>query len=422
LYLEQEEELAIEAREGEVESLTSARTRGLGMRVLCGGRLGFSFTNNLSSAEMELVADRALAAARHMSDDAFPGFVPAPANGLPELKINDTSLAAVPRSEKIKKAMMIEAAALAVDPRVKRVRGAEYQEVSSRVRIINSAGADLESLSTLVSASVEVVAEDRADAQSSYEFETVHYYDMLDVEMVGREAARRAVALLGGGSLAPGQYPVVLSPMAAAALLSVLAPAAFGDAVLKNRSWLAGRQGQAVASKLVTVVDDPLNAAGPGAQPFDDEGSVSRTTTVIAEGVLERFLYDVWYGGRAGVGSSGNGVRGSYAAPPEVSSTNWILLPGRSSESDLIGQVDDGLYVVDFMGLHTADSASGEFSLGAQGFRIVKGKLGDPVARVALAGELEEVLAGVEAVSDTVKFSGDSGSPAVLIGRLDLSG
>jgi PmbA protein len=422
VYLEEEDSLTIEVREGEVESLSAARSRGLAVRVLSAGRLGFSFTNSLVPADLRAVVEQAVAAAGDLSEDGSPGFMAPPVSGWPSLQIEDRSLARLSREEKIKRAMALEASALGYDPRVKRVRGAEYEEVLGRVWIENSAGLSAFGALTLVSASVEAVAEDKGEAQSGFEFETVHYYDMLNQVRVGAEAARKAVALLGGKPLAPGRYPVMLSAEAAAGLISVLAPAVCGDAVAKQRSWLEGQRGQRVASPAVTLMDDGLCEAGPAAFPFDDEGAVSRATTVIREGVLENFLYDSYYGAKTGAGSSGNGLRSSYFLPPGVDTTNWVLSPGRVTEGDLIRQVDRGVLIVDFLGLHTADPVTGEFSLGAQGFRLEGGRVGEPVTGIALAGKLSELLDRVEAVSDKIRFSGDTGAPAVLIGQLDISG
>lgn len=422
VYLEEEESLAIEVREGEVDSLTSARSRGLAVRLIRHGRMGFSFTNDFFPDALRAVVDQAAAAADHLAENRAARFIPPPQGPWPEMRISDDSLAAAPREAKIARARALEAAALEHDPRVKRTRAAEYEEVLGRVWLINSAGLSAVGATTLVSASIEVVAEDRGEAQSAYEFETVHYYDMLNEARVGAEAARKAAALLHGRPLTPGRYPVVLSPAAAAGLIAVLAPAVCGDAVAKQRSWLAGRQGERVASPAVTLVDDGRWEAGPGAFPFDDEGAASRDTTVIRAGVLEHFLYDSYYGARSGAGTTGNGLRASYYLPPAVDVTNWVLMPGRQTEADLIRQVDRGVMIIDFLGLHTADPVTGEFSLGAQGFRIEHGRIGEPVTGIAIAGGLDELLNRVEAVGDRVRFSEDAGAPAVLIGRLDISG
>jgi PmbA protein len=212
----------------------------------------------------------------------------------------------------------------------------------------------------------------------------------------------------------------VLGPEAAAGMISVLAPAAGADAVDKGRSWLAGMQGKKVASPAVTIVDDALWEDGPAAFPFDDEGFVARTTTVIREGKLESYLNNSYYGTKAGTGSTGNGMRSSYYLPPGVDATNWLLLPGKCSEEELIGQVSEGLLVLEILGLHTADPVTGEFSLGVSGHWIRRGRIAEPVAGATISGELSELLERVAAVADAIKYTGEAGAPAVLVEDLDV--
>jgi PmbA protein len=422
VYLEDERRLTIEVREAKVESLISARAAGLGVRVLRADRMGSSYTNDFQPEAIAEAVARALTAATYLGADPHNGFTAPPAGGWPRLEIADPTLLEIPESEKVGRAEALEASALGFAPEVARVRGAEYEEIRSRVWVVNSEGVRAAGETTLCSAALEAVAERGDLAESASELETVHFYDKLDVARVGREAARMAVRLLGARPFAGGRMPVVLCPDAAAGLLSTLAPAVFGDAVAKGRSWLSGRLGGKVASAAVTIVDDGLWAEGPGAFPFDDEGAVSRRTPVIAAGVLQGYLYDYYYGRKSGRGSSANGLRPAYFLPPMVDTTNWVLLPGKATEAELIGRVEDGLYLVEFLGLHTADPITGEFSLGASGFYLRRGRVEEPVTGIAIAGTMAEVLPRVAEVADVVKWSGDAGSPAVLIEEMDISG
>ena len=422
VYLENEQRLTIEVRDGKVESLISARASGLSVRVLKDRRMGSSYTNDLKPAAVAETLARALTAAEYLPQDDAWHFIAPPAGDWPAPAIADPRLLEIPETEKVARAAAIEEAALAYDPRVRRVRGAEYEEIRSRVWIVNSEGVRASGETTLVSAALEAVAEDGNDSESASELATEHFYDRLDVARVGREAAQMAVRMLGSAAIPGGCLPVVLAPDAAAGLFAALAPAVYGDSIEKGRSWLGDKLGKKIASGAVGFVDDGLCVDGPGAFPFDDEGSVSRRTAVVEAGVLQGFLYDSYYGRRSGAGSTANGLRPAYFLPPVVDTTNWMLLPGRSSEAGLIAQVEDGVYIVEFLGLHTADSVTGEFSLGASGFRIEHGRLGAPVTGLAIAGTMSELLERVAGVADRVKWSGDAGSPAVLIEELDISG
>ncbi len=420
IYLELERKLSIEVKDQEVEAMTSADSRGLAVRVISEGRVGFSYSNNFSRDHIARTLESAADSARYLSrDDAYT--FASPEGAYPELDLTDRRLFSIPELEKIGAALEIERSALRHDPLVTRARGAEYEEYHGLTRVLNSNGVDAVYENTLVIASLDAVAEKDREAQTGSEFETSHRYDMIDFSRVGETAARRAVSMLGARPNVSGKLPVVLSPYAAAGLIAAMTPAAQGDAVSKNRSWLQGKLGERIASELVNLVDDALNIDGPAAAPFDDEGVRSRKTSVIEAGVLASYLFDTYYGHKEGKGSTGNGQRPSYNLPPSIDSTNWMLLPGEGEESSLIAAAEKGLYVLEFLGLHTADPVTGEFSLGASGFRIEKGKLGEPVAGVAIASSMGELLSRVSGVAEEIKFSGDAGAPAILIEELDIS-
>jgi PmbA protein len=402
--------------------LISARAAGLAIRILVHGRLGLSYTNNLLPAAVREAVERARQAAEYMPREKTRRLAGPEPGEWPALNISDPGLSQIPEREKIRQALRIEASALAVDPRVTKVRGAEYEESRSRVWVLSSEGIDAQAETTLVSAGLEAVAEAKGEAQSGSELETVHFYDKLDVVRAGESAAKKAVMQLGSRPGRGGRRPVVLAPEAAAGLISALAPAASGEAVAKERSWLAGKIGKRIGSPLVTVVDDGRWEDGPGAFPFDDEGVPSRRTPVIVAGALENYLYNTYYGQLAGTGSTGNGVRPAFYLPPEVDSVGWMLVPGQSSEPELLAQVEAGWYITEFLGLHTVDVVTGDFSLGAAGFVIRKGRLAEPVTGIAMAGNLAEVLKRVRGVGDRLKIGVDAASPALLIEDVDLSG
>jgi PmbA protein len=422
IYAEEEKRLCIEVKDQMVESFVSAKSYGISLRTLYGKKMGLSYTNNLNTDSLEDMAERARQAAAHMPEDDANAFVSPPKDGKwPQIDICDQGLSSISEDEKIKSAMMIEKSALDFHESVKNVRGAEYEEILGKISIVNSLGTDARIESTLVIGSLEAIADDGKEAQSGSGFETFHYYDMLDVEKVGREAADRAVSLLGGRIINGGKMPVVFAPCAAANIISVLAPAVCGDSVYNGRSWLSGKLGSKIASGAVTIYDDPMNVLGPGAHPMDDEGTVSQITKVIEKGNLQHFLYDEFYGRKTGNKSTGNGMKPSYPLPPGVDVSNWTMQPGSRTEDDLIKDVDDGIYIMELLGLHTADSVSGDFSLGFSGFRIKSGMLARPVTGSAIAGTMSELLLHISDVADIIKFEGDCGAPAVLVDEIDVS-
>ena len=422
LYLSREETLVIEIKEQAVESLQAAIHSGLAARLIESGRMGFSYTSDLSPPAVAEMVDRARASAKEVSEDplfSVAGDDPAP---LPELDIFDSERKQRPESAKIERAKALEAAALAFDPRVKKVRKAEYQEVESEIFLWTSAGLVRRGRSTLYTGSLGALAEQDGDSQMAWELDFARSYDKLDAAVIGRLAAEQAVGLLGAKPISSRRCPMVLLPEPAADLLGVLAEAASAEAVAKQKSWLADQIGRAVLARTVSVVDDGLLASAPGAFPFDGEGERCRRTLVVEEGTLRSFLYDRYHGRKLGAVSTGNSQRDSFTQPPAVGANGFHIPPGRASKADLLGRLSRGALVEQLMGVHLADEVTGEFSVGCTGHLVEAGRLGAPFTGVVLSGQLGQLFSRVEEVGSDLRFFGGVGSPSLLVGEVALSG
>ena len=184
---------------------------------------------------------------------------------------------------------------------------------------------------THVSFAVEPICDDSEGKKRNGSYWTASRFgrDLYDAEQVGIEAARRTVAKLGSRKIPTGAAPVIFSPDAARGLLGQLAGVMSGGAVWRRSSYLAGREGTAVASPLIEIVDDPLLRRGPGSRPFDGEGLASRTNVLVSEGLLRTFLCDVYAARKLGRRSTGSAARG-IGGSPHVGVSNLILRPGRT--------------------------------------------------------------------------------------------
>ena len=206
-------------------------------------------------------------------------------------------------------------------------------------------------------------------------------------------------------------------------VLGVLSGALSAESVQKGRSLFADRLGEEVASEAVTLVDDGRFLEGPAAAPFDDEGVPTERTSLIERGRLAAFLHNTYTARRGRTVSTGNGGRGSYRTPPDVSPTNLYLAPGSAGPHELLKAAEGGVYIQDVSGVHSgANPISGEFSVGATGLRIKGGELGEPLREMTMATTLFEVLKAVRAVGSDLRFFGALGSPTVLVGELTVAG
>lgn len=413
-------EVTAEVRHGKVETLKTACDQGLGIRVFDRQRAGFAFTTNLAREAVLATVARALANAAQTAPDKYYA-LPEP-EAYPVLELTDPEIKMTPVENKLALARRMEDAALAFDPRVKVIESSSYQDSEVEVAIVNTLGIAASYSSAACGLFVSLAAEEDGESQTGFALAYHRRYRELDPEAVGREAAARAVRMLGGKPCPSKRTTVILDPYVATGLLGVLAPALTGEAVQKGRSFFAGKEGQEVASPLVTIVDDGALAGGLASAPFDGEGVPAGRTVLVECGVLKGFVHNVYTARKGGTRSTGNGIRASFKSTPEVGMTNFYLVPGSKRREELIAEVEDGFYVTEVMGLHTANPVSGDFSVGAAGLWISNGELARPVRGVAIAGNLKDLLTHVDGVADDLRWFGSKGAPTVRIRDIAVSG
>lgn len=420
-YVTDASELHIEVRDGEIESLKQATERGVGVRVLVDGRLGFAFASDLSPESVAAAAARAVAMARLADIDTYRTFPQAPP-AYPELQLHDARIKETPLEKKVALARQIEVAGRAYDARVTITEACAYQEATVGVAVANSRGVAAEFTAAYCGGHAFLVAVADGDYQTGFSLRYGWHLEDVPPEEIGREAAARAVRMLGAKRARTREVPVIFDPYVATSFLGVLAPALAAQAVQKGKSLFAGKVGQRVGSPLVTIIDSGLNTAGIGAGPFDGEGVPSGETVLIKDGELQGFLYDTYTAAKEGRASTGNGTRGSFRSLPDAGATNFYLVPGNLSREELLRDVPSGFYVTQVMGMHTANPISGDFSVGAAGLWIEDGAPAYPVRGAAIAGNILELLGHIEAIADDLTFVGSVGAPTIKIGRMCVSG
>ncbi|MBC9784916.1 TldD/PmbA family protein [Heliobacterium chlorum] len=414
-------DLTIEVSKGVVETMKLAEDRGIGIRVFKAGKMGYAYTSDLTEAAIEATVDRALANAAFTGEDPF-WRLPAKVDQYPQVDTYDPAIAQVSVERKIELAKEIEATARATDPRVKITERSSYQDAEYNVTVVNSQGIDATYRGAYFGAYAYLVAEEKGDNQTGFALSYGLHFDDIDPKKIGREAAQKAVRMLGAKSVPSRRVPVVFDPYVTTQILGILAPALTAEAVQKGKSLFAGKVGQNIASGKVTLVDDGRLPGRIQSAPFDGEGVPTSRTILIEQGQLNGFLYNTYTAAKDGAASTGNGSRGSFRGTPDVGTTNFYLEAGDVAPDNLIGQISSGLYVTEVMGMHTANPISGDFSVGAAGILIEKGRLTTPVRGVAIAGNLLEWLHRIDGIGNDLTFFIGKGAPTVRIKEMAISG
>jgi PmbA protein len=431
-YLEASTTRSVDARGGEIESVTTASARGVGVRVLIGGALGHASGSDLDPSGRANLAEQAVRLARASSPDparVLPDPAPVPSA---DLGIYDPSMMDLSLDGVLDLLTRAERAALAADARIDAAHIERFSQGAEQVVVVNSRGVAQSVRATLCAISLSVIARQGDDAQRGYGGTVARGVGSIDPEDIGNRAAQRAVTPLGGAPLATRRASVIFEPDVIAELLRGLAQALSGDAILKGQSLFARRAdgqpwiGSQIGSDAVNLVDDGTIPGAPGSQPFDGEGVPTRETPLIQAGVLRGLLYNTESARRATTVSTGNGVRGSYRALPEVGPTNLVLRPGTRAPAALVASVDEGLYVVSTRNVGGINPVSGDYSVGASGRRIVRGELAEPVSGVTLAAPMLELLANVREVGSNFRWISGSGgyvgTGTVLIDDVTIGG
>lgn len=418
---------SVTAFDGEVESLSSSETRGVGVRVVVDGRMGFASTSDVSEDGLAYALSEARSNAKLGTPD--PGNVlPEPAAFEPLPSIFVPGLESVAAADKVAFALELERATRAAHPSVAGVDSATYGDSRSSVAIASTTGLAAEYARTDVYAYVYALARNEDETQTGIGLTTGRSFDSLDLAAAASEAAVRATRLLGARKPATARVPVVFDPLVTASFLGVLASALTAEAVQKGRSLFAERVGEAVAQSAFSLVDDGRIEDGAAAAPFDDEGVPTRRTEVISHGVLRGFLHNTETATRAGDGSSstGNASRSGYNASPGVASSNLFLDGVTVPPTEILARAEGGLYVQDVSGLHSGtDPVSGQFSVGATGLWIRDGGLADPVREVTVSSTLVEMLLGIAALGSDRRFfpfDGSYGGATALLAEMTVAG
>jgi PmbA protein len=418
--------LSARVRGSEVDFVTQARERMLGLRVFVaksgGLATGSASTSDLAPATIDRLADEAVALARATAPDASAGLPDGGfATDTPDLALFDAGDREVAAEARIEDARRAEAAARSVDPRIVNSEGSQADSDFRAVAYGNTRGflGRFESAAhTLFS---EPLARQNGSMQRDYWLTTARRLDRLeDPAAVGRRAAERALRRLDAKRVATCEVPVLFEPLVARSLLGHLVGCLSGGSIYREASFLAGKIGQRIASELVTVIDDGRVPGGLGSRPFDGEGQPTRRNVVLENGTLRTYFLDSYSARKLGMQTTGSAARGAGGAPVP-SSTNLWLEPGKLSPEEMIRRTERGLLVTELIGMGF-NPVTGDYSRGAAGLWIENGRIAHAVEEITIAGHLGEMLDAIDLVGNDLLWAGATAAPTLRIAQMTVAG
>ena len=421
IFLAKETKLNFELYELQIESLTQAEDIGVGLRLLQDGRIGFSYSNDLSPQGLDCLVANAQTALKYAKPNPHADF-PRPALSYPELSLIDRAISGTNLEQKVELLIQAETAALELGGEMEKIETAGYIEQHSERMILNSQALTAYEESNGCGIYLSALARTkgkRSRGSSSLFRKRLHE---LEAKKVGEEAGQRALRDLHAKFMPSGSTSCIFEPRIAAKFLGFLSGAFSLEQVQKGKSLLQNQMERSIAPAWFTLHDDSQDMRGTACTAFDGEGSPTQKTRLVYQGVLCSYLCDTVWGGAAGCPSTGNSYRSLYSSLPGIGINQLILSPGETKLQAMISGIDDGLLVTEIMGMHTANVITGEFSLGAAGIRIESGKLTHGVRGVTIACKLMDLLQNIEAVGDDLDFFGKIGAPSWMIRRISVAG
>jgi len=409
---------------GDIESLSSAESEGVGVRVVADNRQGFAYAGSLDDDVLAETLAEARDNASFATPDEAVGLAAPDGVEPASLDLWRDELAAMATDDKVSMALELERRVRAGDGRIRQVESSNYGDGMGHVALASTTGVEATYRRTGCFLSVHALAGDADQTQSGSGYSVGRAPDDLDLDEAAEEAVDRAVRLLGATKPRSARLPVVFDRRVTSTLLGVLSGTFSGEAVLKGRSLFADRLGQSVAAPSVTLVDDPTDADAYGASPYDAEGLACRRNALIEDGVLSRFLYDTYSARRSSTSSTASAVRAGFKSGPGVGCRALTLTPGAGSFDDVLRTVGDGLLVQSITGVHSGvNPVSGDFSVGAEGLMIRHGQVAEPIREATIASTLQRMLLEVIAIGGDLEWlPGIAAGVTLAVDGMSLSG
>ncbi|MEM9515155.1 MAG: TldD/PmbA family protein [Actinomycetota bacterium] len=398
VYAEDKRSTSAGLDDGRVEQVTSGRDRGAGIRVVAGDTTGFAYTSDLSERGLAAAADAAAAAAAGGGGGVKTVALTASAPHRPNTVAIEPDTVA--KARKVELLQRVDDAARSVGAEIVQV-SAGYGDSRKRVLVANTDGvlAGDDVVRTLFR--VSAVADGDSGMQTGYQSmgHTIGFevFDSVDVEHLGREAARQAITKLAARPAPSGALPVVIKHGTGGVLFhEACGHGLEADHIQKGASVYAGKVGELVANPLVTLVDDGTMAGEWGTLGIDDEGHVTQRNVLIEDGILTDYMWDFLRARKEGRPQSGNGRRQSYQHLPMVRMTNTFVLDGPDDPDDIISSTEHGVYVAK-LGGGSVNTASGDFVFGmTEAYLIENGQITEPLRDGNLIGNGPKVLTDID--------------------------
>lgn len=411
--------LSVSVRKGELENVERNRDKSLGVTVYLGQRRGNANTSDFSKAAIEQTVKAAYDIARFTAEDSFAALPDEQDIAAAAMQRTDLDLFfpwALTSEEAARLAMRCEAAALQTDKRITNSEGASVSAQQSHFFSSHTRGFRGGYASSRHSLSVSPIAGKGDDMQRDAWYSSMrNAHELAAPEAVGRYAAERALSRLNSRKIATRECPVLFESPLAAGLLGNLVQALSGGALYRKSSFLLDSLGKQVLAKHLDLFEDPFVKRGKGSSPFDDEGVQVSARQVVGAGRVQGYFLGSYSARKLGMKTTGN-AGGSH----NLSLTSRLTRPEDDLEA-MLKKLGTGLFVTELMG-SGVNHVTGDYSRGASGFWVERGRIAYPVHEITIAGNMKAMLKGIEAIGADAYNYGAKTVGSLLVNRMKVAG
>ena len=413
IYISQNNEIELDSNKNELNFAKDEISKGVGIRVIKDNKVGFAFTSDLN--KIEETTKQALSNTKlNKADESFSFSIPEKTievKGTYDKKIDDLN-----QDEYIE---FLNNVIQNADETDCEVTSAGFSAGKGESVILNSNGVCGINKGTIFAVGLSVKATKGEEISTAYDSMMSRQFD-LNAEKLSNEVCGKAIDSLGGTGLETDDYDVVLDYHAAAGLLSTFIAAFSGENILRGRSILKDKIGQQITGENLSINNDSTLEKGLISCNCDGEGVVSRKTSLVENGYLKSFLYDLYSADKSGAKSTSNGYRGDFSSTPNVSPSNLVF---DFNDSVDVSDIQKGVFVSSVLGAHTANPITGDFSVeGSNLFKIESGEITKPIKKAMVSGNIFELIKTAEKVNSENKQYGPYIIPQILVHDLRVIG
>jgi PmbA protein len=414
--------LKISTENGNFEKISTAQDYALAIRLLKDKKIGFAYTTCVEPSAVKNLVRELKEITQILPPDGGNLFQNTPRESTVKAPFDGKGVN-LSVDEKIEMVTTFERNLMKLHPYVIGTRETSLSETLYGVEFSNSFGVEFSYEGSVYWLITSVLAQSpKGDRTVSWGYKASPYLAGLKWEDLAQELVQRTVDTLDPQPLESKAMPVIFHRSAFAQLLEEFSPIFSGESAVKGKTPLLGRENSEIAAEGFTLIDDGTLEGGISTHPYDDEGVPQQRTVLVEKGIFKGFYHSLSTAVKMGCQPTGNGFRASVASPPRADISNFYLQPGEGEFKELLEREEEVLVVYELMGLHTADSVSGDFSLGVSGALYRNGKRVSAVRGVTVAGNFLNLIKDISAIGGDLEFYSNVGSPSVLVKNITVGG